>query len=134
MKFRRRRPPETPAAGNLLDFYGATQHALPRGWWVYALHQADGTVFRVGQTESLISRLRDHIYTFGPRLYFYSLVSCRDAHQADARELALIDWYEEQGIVNLAGTAEVEALRRRIRAAKGGSGLKSHTKELRETG
>jgi hypothetical protein len=107
---------------DMLEFLGATRHALPApGFWVYALHKADGTVFRVGQTEGLISRFRDHLYTY-PEFAYYSLLRPRDAHQADLYEAMLVDYYQPEA--NKAGTADVEALRRRIARSKGGSGLK----------
>lgn len=126
--FWRRRVLPTPESGqDLLEFLGATSHQLPPpGFWVYALRRADGTVFRAGQTDHLISRLRDHVYAY-PQLCTYSLIKARDVHQADVYEALLIDYYQPSE--NKAGTAEVEALRRRIANSKGGSGLRQ-----RETG
>lgn len=123
--FRRHTPPAEPSQGDLLEYLGATVHQLPHGYWVYALHEADGTVFRVGQSDHLISRLRDHIYKFGPRFSYYCLLRVRDEHQADLYEGMLVDFY--QPAENKAGTAEVEALRRRIRLSAGGSGLRPRT-------
>jgi hypothetical protein len=129
MRLFRRSVPAEESGQTLLEFYGATVHPLPHGNWVYALHEPDGTVFRVGQVGensagNLISRLRDHIYTYGDRFAYYSLLRPRDAHQADTWENSLQDWYQPAECH--AGTAEVEALRRRIRQAKGGSGLKGY--------
>lgn len=118
-----------PATADLLTHLGATVHPLPEGWWVYALHEPNGTIFRAGQVGAdsvgnLVSRLRDHKYTYGARFKYYSLLKVRDAHQADLYEGMLIDWYQPAECK--AGTAEVEALRRRIRLAKGGSGLNGY--------
>jgi hypothetical protein len=115
-----------PGAGDLLTHLGATVHPLPEGWWVYALHEPNGTIFRAGQVSAdsagnLLSRLRDHKYTYGDRMAYYSLLRVRDAHQADLYEGMVIDWYQPAECS--AGTAEVEALRRRIRQSAGGSGL-----------
>lgn len=133
MWFRHRTPPVSPAQGDMLEYLGATKHRLPEGYWVYALCEADGTVFRVGQSDHLVSRLRDHIYKFGPRFTFYYLVRARDEHQADLYEGMLVDFYQPEE--NKAGTAEVEALRRRIRLSAGGSGLRPRTEGYnRETG
>lgn len=119
----------TPEPGqDLLEFLGATSHQLPHGFWVYALREADGTVFRAGQTDHLISRLRDHIYAF-PQFSYYSLLRPRDTHQADLYEAMLIDYY--QPAENKAGTARVEELRRKIAQSKGGSGLRGY-KEMEE--
>lgn len=98
-----------------LEFLGAEFHGLPQGCWVYNLHQADGTIFYIGQSENLISRLRDHIYKYGKRLHHYSTISCRDEYQMDLIELFLIDWY--QPAENKSGTTEVENLRRRVNQA-----------------
>lgn len=127
--FRRRRVLPTPESGqDMLEFLGATSHPLPHGFWVYALREADGTVLRVGQVGedsagNLISRLRDHIYTY-PRFSYYSLLRPRDQHQANLYEAMLVDYY--QPAENKAGTARVEELRRRIAASKGGSGLRGY--------
>jgi hypothetical protein len=104
--------------------WNITQHGLPVGCWVYVLHQADGTPFYVGQSTSLHARINEHMYTFGGRFHYYSRIPCRDEHQMDVRELFLIDEYESCGLVNLAGTAEIEALRRRVHKATTGSGLR----------
>jgi hypothetical protein len=122
--FRRRTIPAEESGQDMLAFLGATVHPLPQGFYVYALHELNGTVFRVGQSDHLLSRLRDHHYTYGERFHHYSLLHARDEHQADLFEAMLVDYY--QPLENKAGTAEVEALRRRIRQSKGGSGLRGY--------
>ena len=116
-----------PATADLLMHLGATVHPLPEGWWVYALHEPNGTIFRAGQSNSLLSRLRDHKYAYGARFHHYSLLKVRDQHQADLYEGMVIDWY--QPAENKAGSAETEALRRRIRQSAGGSGLGKNYRE-----
>lgn len=132
--FRRRSREEQPVDNDMLtllaDRWHITQHGIAIGCWVYVLHQADGAPFRVGQSASWNSRLHEHICNYRGRLHHYSLIPCRDEQQMDVRELLLIDEYEAQGIVNLAGTAEIEALRRRVRLSAGGAGLSG--KEFRE--
>lgn len=129
MRLSWRKAPEPAPGQDLLEFLGATSHQLPHGFWVYALRAADGTVLRVGQVGedsagNLISRLRDHIYTFGDRFCYYSLLRPRDAHQANLYEAMLVDYYQPEA--NKAGTARVEELRRKIAQSKGGSGLRGY--------
>jgi GIY-YIG catalytic domain len=104
-----------------LRLLGATYHNLPWGYWVYVLFQADGTVFYVGSSENLISRFRDHLYKYKGRFHHYALVTCRSEHQMKTRELFLIDWYQPEE--NLAGTEEIEELRRQVHQASAGGGL-----------
>jgi hypothetical protein len=127
--FRRNALPAPDSGQDLLEFLGATSHQLPHGFWVYALREADGTVLRAGQVGensagNLISRLRDHIYTYGDRFCYYSLLRPRDQWQADLWEGMLVDWYQPEA--NVAQTARVEELRRRIANAKGGAGLRGY--------
>lgn len=110
-----------PPTADLLTQLGATVHPLPEGWWVYALHEPNGTIFRAGKSNNLLSRLRDHKYAYGARFHHYSLLRVRDEHQAYLYEGMVIDWYQPAECS--AGTAEVEALRLHIRQSSGGSGL-----------
>lgn len=115
MSLLRRAPRPEPArsAPTMLEVYGARLLPDLSGWWVYALCDlGDGHVFYVGQSDHLLSRLRDHSYTFkdqfDPRRVY--LVACIGEPEACIRELALIDWYQPER--NTLATTEV--LRKRV--------------------
>jgi hypothetical protein len=106
--------PERPAP-TMLEVYAARLLPDLSGWWVYALGAStDGHVFYVGQTNHLVSRLRDHGYTYrelyDPRRVY--LIPCDGEGDACIRELTLIDYYQPER--NTVGTTEV--LRRRVAA------------------
>lgn len=109
MPWLRRAQPE-PAARpvpTMLEVYGARLLPDLSGWWVYALaDRGDRHVFYVGQSDHLLSRLRDHGYTFkdqyDPRQVY--LIPCLGEPEACIRELALIDWYQPER--NTLGTTE----------------------------
>lgn len=82
-----------------LQFLGAVLLPDLSGWWVYALADVrDGRIFYAGQSDHLISRLRDHQYSYPERwddrgVY---LVRAADQAQADLYELMLIERYDPE--------------------------------------
>lgn len=106
--------PERPAP-TMLEVYQALVLPDLSGWWVYALGAAtDRHIFYIGQSDHLLSRLRDHSYNYpdlwDPRQVF--LVPCIGEPEACIRELALIDFYQPER--NTLGTTE--KLRARVAA------------------
>jgi hypothetical protein len=97
----------------MLEVYQAQVLPDLSGWWVYALGAAaDGHIFWVGISDHLLSRLRDHSYTFKDlydpgRVY---LIPADSEPQACIRQLTLIDFYQPER--NTLGTIEV--LRKRV--------------------
>jgi hypothetical protein len=105
-----------------LEYYGAVLLRDLSGWWVYALGDiGDGHVFYAGQSENLLSRLRDHAYTFKAQFDPAQvwLVPCASQADADRKELELIDFYQPEH--NSAGRTEVlrQLARGRTRGARG---------------
>ena len=104
--------PERPAP-TMLEVYAARLLPDLSGWWVYALgDRADRHIFYAGQSDHLLSRLRDHSYNFreqyDPRQVY--LIPCEGEGEACIRELAVIDFYQPER--NTIGTTE--ALRKRV--------------------
>ena len=98
---------------------------MPRGLWVYLLHEEDGTIFWVGKSGKqdgipLIRRLADHIARFKGRIAYVSVIPCRDNYQMIVREDFLIDHF--QPAENIKGTAAAEARREAARKRSGGRG------------
>jgi hypothetical protein len=98
-----------------LEFLGAQLLPDLSGWWVYALGDArDGRIFYVGQSDVLLSRLRDQFYAYrerwDPRRVW--LVKVADQAEADLTELLLIRQYEPE-CNTLGTTADLE---KRLRA------------------
>lgn len=97
---RRPRVPDRPAPQvTALQFLGAVLLPDLSGWWVYALADVrDGRIFYAGQSDHLISRLRDHQYSYperwDPRGVY--LVRAADQAQADLYELMLIERYDPE--------------------------------------
>jgi hypothetical protein len=112
--FRRAPALAAPApAPSMLEVYGAKMLPDLSGWWVYALSdRADGHVFYVGLSDHLLSRLRDHSYTYreqyDPRQVY--LIPAVHEPQACIRQLTLIDFYQPEH--NTLGTTET--LRKRV--------------------
>lgn len=110
-----RRAPAPVAAPRptMLEVYAARLLPDLSGWWVYALCDlADGHVFYVGQSDHLLSRLRDHSYNYREqfdhaRVY---LIPVAGEGEACIRELAMIDFYQPER--NTIGTTE--ALHKRV--------------------
>jgi hypothetical protein len=104
--------PERPAP-TMLEVYAARLLPDLSGWWVYALgDRADGHVFYAGQSDHLVSRLRDHQYKYpgqyDPRRVY--LIAVEHEPQACIRQLALIDFYQPER--NTLATTEI--LRKRV--------------------
>jgi hypothetical protein len=120
MLWRPRVPAEPARQVSALQFLGAVLLPDLSGWWVYALGDvADGHVFYAGQSDHLISRLRDHSYSyraqFDPaRVY---LVRVADQAQADLYELMLIERYAPE--CNSVGRREELAKRCRAQNKPG---------------
>lgn len=113
---RRTRGPEPePArpAPTMLEVYGAKMLPDLSGWWVYALGDAaDRHIFYVGQSDHLVSRLRDHQYNYAgqydpTQVYLIAVIG---EPEACIRQLALIDFYQPER--NTLGTTDV--LRKRV--------------------
>jgi hypothetical protein len=109
-----------------LEYYGAVRLPDLSGWWVYALGaKADGHIYRAGQSDNLISRLRDHSYTFkdlwDPEQVW--LIRVRDQQQADVREAELIDFYQPE-TCTAGRRAELE---KRMRGTVRGGFYPGHT-------
>lgn len=109
MPWLRRAPAPAPERKppTMLEVYGARLLPDLSGWWVYALADcADRHVFYVGQSDHLVSRLRDHAYTYrgqyDPRQVY--LIPCIGEPEACIRELAMIDFYQPER--NTLGTTE----------------------------
>lgn len=96
---RRRRAVPAPAGVSALQFIGASLFPDTSGWWVYALCDArTGLVFYAGQSDHLISRLRDHSYNYAERFDPARIWVCRvaDRAEADLYELLLIRHYDPE--------------------------------------
>jgi hypothetical protein len=111
----RRAPRPEPArpAPTMLEVYGARLLPDLSGWWVYALCDiGDGHVFYAGMSDHLLSRLRDHGYTFKDQYdpANVRLIPVENEPTACIRQLALIDFYQPERNT----LATVEALRRRV--------------------
>lgn len=91
--------PQAAPRVTALEYYSARLMPDYSGWWVYALGaRTDGHIFYSGQTDNLISRLRDHSYQhkdlFDPaRVY---LIPVEHQGRADVVELELIDFYQPE--------------------------------------
>lgn len=128
MPWPRRAPapsPERPAP-DMLEVYRAKVLADLSGWWTYALGDiTTRRIFWVGISDHLLSRLRDHSYTFkdqyDPRQVF--LVPADNELQACIRQLTLIDFYQPEH--NTLGS--VEALRKRVASFDKPAGRLSRT-------
>lgn len=95
----RPRVPEPAPQVSALQFLGAVLLPDLSGWWVYALADVrDGAIFYAGQSDHLISRLRDHQYAYAerwdPRGVY--LMKVADRAQADLYELMLIERYDPE--------------------------------------
>ena len=100
---RRARPVEAPTLPlprvTALEYHGAQLLPDLAGFWVYALgSRLDRHVFYVGQSENLLSRLRDHSYQhkdlFDPGQVY--LVRVPNQSRADVVELDLINFYQPE--------------------------------------
>jgi hypothetical protein len=78
--------------------------------YVYVLLRADRFCLYVGQSQNLSFRIRDHRDRFGQDVVSMLVMACRDQHQANVRELLLID--ELQPPCNAIGTRAYEDRRR----------------------
>jgi hypothetical protein len=104
VRWARRDAPTVPlpaARVTALEYYGAKVMPDYSGWWVYALaSRLDMHVFYVGQSDNLISRLRDHSYNpqFRGLLDWRRIYLVPVPHQgrADVVELELIDAYQPE--------------------------------------
>jgi hypothetical protein len=108
---------------DILAYLGAARVDIPRGFWVYALHEIDGTIFYVGQSgkedsSTLIRRLADHLAVHKDRIAYVSVIPCRDKYQMIIREDFLIDML--QPAENTKGTADEERRREAARKRSGG--------------
>lgn len=117
---RRPRVPAEDKPVSALQFLGAVLLPDLSGWWVYALADVrDGRIFYVGQSENLISRLRDHGYAYAERFdpARVYLVRAADQAQADLYELTLIERYDPE--CNRLGRREELAARARAQNKPG---------------
>ena len=104
MRLRRARQdaPTVPMAAprpSALEYYGARMLPDLSGWWVYALGACDdGRIFYVGQSNNLISRLRDWSYQhkdlYDPAKVY--LIPVGNEARACVVELELIDHYQPE--------------------------------------
>jgi hypothetical protein len=104
---RRRAQPAEPREVTALEYYGAVLLRDLAGWWVYALGDVtDRHIFYAGQSANLLSRLRDHSYTFKTQFDPAQvwLVPCKNQADADRKELELIDYYQPEH--NTVGRAQ----------------------------
>lgn len=122
-------PPADTSQASILEHLGAVRVDIPRGFWVYALHENDGTIFYVGRSgkaegSPLIRRLADWLAKYGDRIAYVSVIRCRDENQMILREDLLID--ELQPTENIKNTVDMklrqEAARKRNVAPGGPSG------------
>jgi hypothetical protein len=114
----RRRVPDPPRPGDLMDLLGAVpfgEAGLPErgGCYVYALDDAAGRCFYIGQSSSLLTRLGSWQAVHGGRIAGIRVLRCRDAGDMDVTENFLV--YRMQPAENISGT-ENEERRRRARA------------------
>lgn len=103
-------PPEGTPQASILEHLGAARVDIPRGFWVYTLHESDGTIFYVGRSgkaegSPLIRRLADKISKYGDQIMYFSVIQCRDENQMMLREDFLID--ELQPAENIKNTVDM---------------------------
>jgi len=81
-----------------LELYGARLAPDLSGWWVYALADPGGKVWRAGQSERVWSRWRDYFYTYGARFTAADkyLIPVANEAEADLIELVLIHFYQPE--------------------------------------
>lgn len=81
-----------------LEMYGAKRSPDFSGWWVYALADKEGRVWRAGQSSRLWSRWRDYFYTYGERFTASDkwLIPVANEAEADLIELVLIHFYDPE--------------------------------------
>ena len=125
-----RRGGEPPEPQGPLAYLGAKTLIIPRGPWVYALHEPNDSVFYVGQSENLASRIGRHVEGYGQRLHHASLIECTSENHMYVTEQWLIDMLQPS--MNTLGTENEERMRAVRRRLKPGGTRWDHPRK--ETG